>query len=370
MSRRLTLVLVLACALTLAHALPATAQSSLDRATEAVVVITAGAERIGTGVIVAGDRVLTAAHVVDAAEGLEARVLVADVLEPYEVLAIDRERDLALLAVAIPADAQPIVWGSSRTLQRGQDVIVLGFPIGLQSVSLTKGVVSSPLQTYDGHTYIQTDAAINPGNSGGPLVDLDGRLVGLNVAKIASSDVDAVGFSVPADEVRAFLADRAPDLTLLTDDGAIRAGGSPWSIVVPVGVGVGAALAVAILLLIRQRSVRERLALQKAAHAHARYRFRVAGPARVEDRVIRLPGVFGTAENADLRAEDDAVSPYQVRVTPVGEVVEVRNLVNERGMYCAERCVSTQVLEPGASFRVGSTTVTFLDKEPGATPPS
>ncbi|MHB8965606.1 MAG: trypsin-like peptidase domain-containing protein [Coriobacteriia bacterium] len=370
MSRRLTLVLILVCALTLAHPVPASAQTSLDRATGAVVVITAGAERIGTGVIVADDRVLTAAHVVDAAAGLEARVLVADVLESYQVLAIDRKRDLALLAVAIPAGVQSIVWGSSESLERGQDVIVLGFPIGLRSVSLTKGVVSSPLQTYEGLTYVQTDAAINPGNSGGPLVDLDGRLVGLNVAKIASSDVDAVGFSVPADEVRAFLAVRAPDLTLLTDDGAIRAGGSPWTILVPFGAGLGAALALAMFLFVRQRSVRERHASRAAAQTHARYRFRIAGSARVEERVIRLPGVFGTAENADLRAEDDAVSAYQVRVTPVGDAVEVRNLVNERGMYCAERCVSTQVLDIGASFKVGGTTVTFLGKEPEATSPS
>ncbi len=63
------------------------------------------------------------------------------------------------------------MWGDDSALILGQDVIALGFPIGLTSVTLSKGVVSSPSQTYAGATFIQTDAAINPGNSGGPLMD-------------------------------------------------------------------------------------------------------------------------------------------------------------------------------------------------------
>ena len=360
MSRRLRLLVASVCVLVCAYAAPALARSALDRATGAVVAITAGADRIGTAVVIADDRVLTAAHVIDAAAGLEARVLVGNALEPFEVLAIDRERDLALLGVPVPADVQPIVWGSSDTLERGQDVIALGFPIGLESVSLTKGVVSSPSQTYDGLTYIQTDAAINPGNSGGPLVDVNGRLVGLNVAKIASSEVDAVGFSVPADEVRAFLTANAPELTLAADEGQTTAAGWWPGVLAPIGAGAVAIVGVAAYLLLRRRATeREHVELL----GRPRYRFRVAGAARTDESAIRLPGVFGSAENADLHADDETIAGYQVRVTAQGDDVEVRNLVDDRGMYCAERCVSAQVLHPGERFRVGATTVTFLGRE-------
>ncbi len=73
-------------------------------ATASVVAITSYADRIGTGVVIAEDRVLTVAHVVDAAEGTPTHVIAADTLLTYEVLAIDRERDLALLAVDLPED--------------------------------------------------------------------------------------------------------------------------------------------------------------------------------------------------------------------------------------------------------------------------
>ncbi|HSQ22733.1 MAG TPA: trypsin-like peptidase domain-containing protein, partial [Coriobacteriia bacterium] len=94
--------------------------SSLDRATESVVAITSGAERVGTGIVIAEDRVLTVAHVIDAVAGTPANLVAADTIVSFEVLAIDRTRDLALLAANLPEGVLPIIWGDSGTLTRGQ----------------------------------------------------------------------------------------------------------------------------------------------------------------------------------------------------------------------------------------------------------
>lgn len=337
----------------------ARAQSSLEGATNAVVAITAGADRIGTGFVIAPNRVLTVSHVVDAAEGLQARVLVENRLEPYTVIAIDRTRDLALLEVSLPP-IDPIVWGSSSELQRGQDVIVLGFPIGLHSVSLTKGVVSSPLQTFEGSTYVQTDAAINPGNSGGPLVDEQGRLVGVNVAKIADVEVDAVGFSIPVDDARQFLAEYAPDVAIVTESGSARAGGSPWRVLAPVLATAGLALLAAVLLFVRQQR-RLRTVPEVPVATVVRYRFAIESGGAHSEKLVRLPSVVGTAANADIRVAEAA--PYAVRLVAAGSEVEALELTDSGGLYCGDGCVSTVLLARGQSFRVAGTTVTFLGEE-------
>jgi hypothetical protein len=352
--RRVLALAVLAGVLLVAGV--AYAQSSLERATESVVAITAGADRIGTGFIIAPDRVLTVSHVVDAAEGLQARVLVANRIEPYRVLAIDRDRDLALLEVSLP-DIDPIVWGSSAALERGQDVIVLGFPIGLKSVSLTKGVVSSPLQAFEGFTYVQTDAAINPGNSGGPLVDEEGRLVGVNVAKIAEVEVDAVGFSIPVDDVRAFLAENAPDVAIVTDSGTTRAGSGVWSVAVPVLAGLGV-LAIAAGAYLWRRG-REASESNEGEAIHAlRYRFSIDTGNMHAEKLVRLPSVIGTAANADIHVEDTPA--YAVRLSSVGDSVHALELTDSGGLFCGDGCHRETTLSSGQSFRVGDSSVTFL----------
>lgn len=348
--------------LALGVAAPAHALTPLERATESVVAITAGAEQIGTGFIIAPDRVLTVAHVVDAAAGLSARVRVRDRLEPYRVLAIDRERDLALLEVSLPS-IDPILWGSSADLTRGEDVIVLGFPIGLQSVSLTKGVVSSPLQSFQGVAYVQTDAAINPGNSGGPLVNGQGQLVGINVAKIAEVEVDAVGFSIPADDARAFLAENAPDLERYAVMENVRQAGSTPSIPLPAFAAglliiTGAAALYALLRRARTGSV-----VSGAPATVARYRFRVTGSGFSGEHVVTLPAVLGSAEGADIRVPDGTVAAFAVRLSATDTHVSVLDLTDERGMYCADECVKRAILAPGDSVRTGGTSVLFVGTE-------
>ena len=372
-----TRVLALACVVALTAAPARALTSTLERATGSVVAITSGAELIGTGVVVGTDRVLTAAHVVDAAARMPARVLAADALLTYEVLAVDRVRDLALVSADLPDAVPAIVFGDSTALMRGQDVIALGFPIGLTSVSLTKGVVSSPLQTYAGAEFVQTDAAINPGNSGGPLVDEQGRLVGINVAKIALVEVDAVGFSVPAEDALAFVERVDPGLELLVDRSAPEPpAGAPAAPDLPaLGLPL-AALAlltlVAVLAVIAVRARLMRVVNERAGaegvtpptvsvRTHDRAVFSVASPRESRELDLRLPSVAGSAPNADIPVPGEGTNAYQVRFTrgPGGGVMAT-NLADATGMYCGDECVPTALLHPGESVRVGTATITLV----------
>jgi S1-C subfamily serine protease len=126
-----------------------------------------------------------------------------------EVVGADAANDLAVLKVDAPPELlHPIPLGQSGNLQVGQFVIAIGNPFGFER-TLTVGVVSalgrvieSPDDRFIGEI-IQTDAAINPGNSGGPLLDLSGRIVGVNTAIFSPSQASAgIGFAVPVDTVR------------------------------------------------------------------------------------------------------------------------------------------------------------------------
>ena len=380
--------LLAAVLVALAVASPAAAvTSSLERAADSVVAITSYADRIGTGVVIAEDRVLTVAHVVDAAAGTPARVVVGSAIVPYEVIAIDRRRDLALLAVDLPDDTPVIVWGDETTLVRGQDVIAFGFPIGLRSVSLTKGVVSSPEQVFAGAVFIQTDAAINPGNSGGPLVDEWGRLVGINVAKIAEIEVDAVGFAVPGADVRAFLARVAPEIELLVDPSA----GEAPAEAVPVEAGravdlrdafpLTAVLVIVMLVgavgwraLRSWRGAAGAVGARRASVAGApgggtarreRAVFRVVSSGRDEELDLRLPSVAGTAPNADIPLRGEHVKPYHIRFSAVPDGVFAVDLTDSKGMYCGDACVQSTHLVPGGSVRVGGSTIVLVRRYQG-----
>ncbi len=118
------------------------------------------------------------------------------------------EKDLAILKIDLAADKlSPIPIGTSADLLVGQFVFAIGNPFGLDQ-TLTTGVISAlgrEIKSPSGipiRNVVQTDAAINPGNSGGPLLDSQGRLVGVNTAIYSPSGAYAgIGFSIPVDEV-------------------------------------------------------------------------------------------------------------------------------------------------------------------------
>ncbi len=169
-------------------------------------------EGIGSGVICDPDGyVLTNGHVVGGAQ--EILVTLADGREVEATLcAIDQEHDLALIKLG--EGRLPVAeLGDSGNLSVGQWVVAFGNPFGTASrsvqPSVSIGVISAlqrNLKVGDGRAYrdlIQTDAAINSGNNGGPLVDLSGRVIGLNTLILTSSGASTgVGFAIPIDSIK------------------------------------------------------------------------------------------------------------------------------------------------------------------------
>lgn len=173
----------------------------------------------GSGVIVSADGyILTNAHVVEGARRIKVSlppppVSTRDrrsILKPRgrtvgaRIVGLDRETDLAVLKV----DETGLVampFGDSDSLRQGQLVFAFGSPLGLEN-SMTMGVLSAigrQREADDPMVYLQTDAPINPGNSGGPLVDAEGRLMGINTYILSSSGGnEGIGFAAPSNVVR------------------------------------------------------------------------------------------------------------------------------------------------------------------------
>ncbi|MBI2221842.1 MAG: trypsin-like peptidase domain-containing protein [Acidobacteria bacterium] len=175
----------------------------------------------GSGVILDPDGyIVTNAHVVAGAIRVQVELPVTagdsrdvprrSVLRPTgrtvgaRVVAIDDETDLAVLKVDVKG-LPALMFGDSDALKPGQIVMAFGSPLGL-AASVSMGVVSAvarQLEPEDPMVYIQTDAPINPGSSGGPLVDTDGRVVGVNTLIYSQSGGnEGIGFAAPSNIVR------------------------------------------------------------------------------------------------------------------------------------------------------------------------
>ncbi len=168
----------------------------------------------GSGVILTPDGfILTNAHVVKGARNLRVELPHQPITEtqphgeklagrsiPARVIGVDRQTDLAV--VKIDRENLPYLeFGDSNSLKQGQLVLALGNPLGLEN-SVSLGIVSAvarQLKPDDPVSYIQTDAPINPGNSGGPLIDSDGRVVGINTLILTlSGGSEGIGFAIPS----------------------------------------------------------------------------------------------------------------------------------------------------------------------------
>jgi serine protease Do len=121
-----------------------------------------------------------------------------------KIVGSDRSLDLALLKIEA-AGLKPLPFGNSVDVKQGQFVLAVGSPLGMEN-SISLGIVSSSsrqLSEDDPRIFIQTDAPINPGNSGGPLVDVQGRLVGINTFIVSQSGGgEGVGLAIPSDVVQ------------------------------------------------------------------------------------------------------------------------------------------------------------------------
>jgi serine protease Do len=167
----------------------------------------------GSGVIVdAAGYIITNAHVVEGSRDID--ISVADTSDPgrkdahkhfaARIVGSDKETDLAVLK--IDADNLPALsFRDSDKLKQGQIVFALGSPLGFEN-TLTVGYVSATsrqLKPEQPMSYIQTDAPINPGNSGGPLLDIDGKIAGINTMIVSQSGgSEGIGFAIPSNIAR------------------------------------------------------------------------------------------------------------------------------------------------------------------------
>ncbi|GGH30152.1 S1C family serine protease [Paenibacillus segetis] len=169
---------------------------------------------LGSGVIFKKENgkayIITNAHVISGAGDLEV-VTSEGKSKKATVTGQDQMNDLAVLEIDDQGVDTVIPIGDSQKLKQGETVIAIGNPLGLGG-TLTSGIVSFtnrmiPVSLNQDGIYdweqevIQTDAAINEGNSGGALVDLNGRLIGINTMKISDTGVEGLGFAIPVNEV-------------------------------------------------------------------------------------------------------------------------------------------------------------------------
>jgi 2-alkenal reductase len=158
----------------------------------------------GSGFVIdTAGHIVTNNHVVDNATSIEVEFF-DGTLARANIVGVDPDSDIAVIQVDLPAEElTPVEFGNSDDLLIGQTVLAIGSPYG-QRWTLTSGIVSGldrviqSLAEFSIGGVIQTDAAINPGNSGGPLLDLEGRVIGVNSQISSRSGSNSgVGFAVP-----------------------------------------------------------------------------------------------------------------------------------------------------------------------------
>jgi putative serine protease PepD len=192
--------------------LPATAVGRVYEAAGPGVVSVQAGPASGTGFVVRADGlIVTNAHVVGGADTAQVRFNDTGHLVEADVLGTDPSSDLAVLRVdsgSVPP-LRPLRLANSDDVRVGDSVVAIGHPFGLDRTA-TAGIVSGvgrEIRAPDGFQIeeaIQTDAPINPGNSGGPLLDIHGRVVGVNaqIATAGNRGNVGIGFAVPSNTVR------------------------------------------------------------------------------------------------------------------------------------------------------------------------
>ncbi len=171
---------------------------------------------LGSGVLLNEDGfAVTNAHVIQGESDLRATVwipqedgsLMRTTIEDVVIIAVNNHLDLALLQLQHP-DGNLFdfsVLEQNESIEVGQSVFAIGNPLGLER-SMSQGVISTKQRSFDGLTYIQTDAAINPGNSGGPLFNSLGEVVGITNMGITAAE--SLNFAIPTRYVKDFIRNR------------------------------------------------------------------------------------------------------------------------------------------------------------------
>jgi putative serine protease PepD len=203
-----------------------------------IVADTPEGQATGSGFVVSKDGlIVTNDHVVDGASQVQVKIGTSDKAQDATVVGADPSRDLALLKVD-GNDLPTLSLGDSSSVSVGDPTYAIGNPFGLDH-TLTTGIVSAlqrNLQAPDGAKIsgaIQTDAALNPGNSGGPLLDADGKVIGVNSQIQTGSSNGAeggnvgIGFAIPSNTVKSFI-DEAKSGKLKPQEQQQQEQSDPW----------------------------------------------------------------------------------------------------------------------------------------------
>ncbi|MBF0290186.1 MAG: trypsin-like peptidase domain-containing protein [SAR324 cluster bacterium] len=173
-------------------------------------------ESIGSGIIVSKEGyILTNYHVVEGADEIHVSVLAPNgfIRHHGEVITLAERLDLALIKILPKTTLRPVVLSrEGRTLKVGEEVLTIGSPFGVEQ-TVSKGIISGlnksiRVDNLNHKNLIQTDAAVNQGNSGGPMVDMRGRVIGINTAiDVTDPAFAGVGFAVPTRKALGILED-------------------------------------------------------------------------------------------------------------------------------------------------------------------
>ena len=155
---------------------------------------------VGSGFFISENRIITNAHVVGNSKAVTID-LYSGLKVPGTVIKTDPNIDLALISVDTTAAPLPV---SSDKLNIGQEVYAIGAPRDMP-YTMTKGIISALDRKIGQNTYIQIDASVNSGNSGGPLLDENGKVIGIITLK--ASDAEGIGFAIQPGDIQAFMKD-------------------------------------------------------------------------------------------------------------------------------------------------------------------
>ena len=153
--------------------------------------------------------ILTNHHVIDSADKIEVILSDNETVE-VKLLGSDEYTDIAVLSIDKSKVKKVATLGDSDNINLGSTVIAIGSPMGSDySGSITRGIISGKDRMIETDSIIakviQTDAAINPGNSGGPLVNLAGEVIGITSMKLATEEIEGMGFAIPINDVKNYV---------------------------------------------------------------------------------------------------------------------------------------------------------------------
>lgn len=191
-------------------------EEAINNVYDAVVTVNSyyGDTKIGTGsgfIYKSEDKgyILTNNHVIEEANKYTVILSTGEVVEA-NLLGKDAYSDLAVLSISKEKVTKVSTLGDSDLIEVGNTVFTVGSPMGEEySGSVTRGIISGKDRTIEVDDVvtkvIQTDASINPGNSGGPLVNLAGEVIGITSMKLASSEIEGMGFAIPINDVKIYV---------------------------------------------------------------------------------------------------------------------------------------------------------------------